>query len=366
VAEDQDHPETGTDAPKGTRAIKDRNQRIREEAAQKRKSRRDADQRRANVQRNLDASELVDDALARGTHAATGWLKRHLNVIQWVIVVGALGGIGWEVFSSYRHKTEAKGTDSLMVGVTAEFARVGDQEEVDVDPATGLDDSRPHYADDAARLKAATDAYKATSGSETIRTLADLGLAGTLYDAGNFKDALATYDRVQKSALAQKDNDVRLRALEGVGLAHEGLGEKDAAKKAFHELGNSDSTLFSALGLFQEGRLALATGDRDGAKELLKKALDKVTKDESAERPPGFVSQAARELLTTIDPSAVPPLPTKNTMSAEQLQAMANAASGKKGGIPSGLSKEKLDELLRQLKEHPPQPAPTGAPAGKP
>jgi hypothetical protein len=365
VAEDRDPADTGTDAPQGTRAIKDRNQRIREEAAQKRKTRRDAEQRRANVQRNLDASELVDDALARGTHAATGWLKRHLNVIQWVVVAGVAGGIGWQVYSAHEHKSHAKNTDSLMAGVTAEFARVGDQDEVDADPTTGLDDSRPHYPDDAARLKAAADAYRAAGGSDTVRTLADLGLAGTLYDAGNSKDALAAYQRVQQSALAQKDSDVRLRALEGVGLSHEGLGEKDAARKAFHELGNSDLTLFAALGLFHEARLALAAGERDTAKDLLKKSLEKTTKDESAERQPGFVSSAARELLTSIDPSAVPPLPTKNGLTPEQLEAMAKAAGAKKNGA-EGLSKEKLDEILRKLKEQPPAPPASGAPAGKP
>jgi hypothetical protein len=366
VAEDQDPAQTGTDAPKGSRATKDRNQRIRDEAVQKRKARRDSEQRRANVQRNLDASELVDDALARGTHAATGWLKRHLNVIQWVVVAGVAGGIGWQIYTAHHHKVEAKATDSLMLGVTAEFARVGDEEEVDADPMTGLDDPRPHYADDTARLKAAADAYRAVSGSDTVRTLADMALAGTLYDAGNFKDALATYERVRQSALAQKDTEVRLRSLEGSALAHEGLGDKDAAQKSFHELSNSDQPLFAALGLFHEARLALAAGQRDSAKDLLKKSLEKSSKDESTERPPGFVSQAARELLTSIDPSAVPPLPSRNSLSAEQLQALANA-SGKKGPSGSaGLSQEKLNELLRQLKEHPPQPAPSGAPAGKP
>jgi tetratricopeptide (TPR) repeat protein len=362
VAEDQDPADTGTDAPQETRIIKDRNQRIREEAAQKRKARRDHEQRRANVQRNLDAGELVDDALARGTHAATGWLKRHLNVIQWVVVAGAAGGIGWQIYTAQHHKSEAKSTDSLMAGVSAELGRVGEEDEVEIDPSTGLDDARPHFKDDAARLKAATEAYRAATGPETIRTLADLGLAGTLYDSGQFKDSLAAYERVKQSPLAQKDSDVRLRALEGTGLAHEALGDKDVARKAFHELGNSDLTLFSALGLFQEARLALAAGERDAAKDLLKKALDKVTKDESPDHPPSFVSSAARELLGSIDPSAVPPLPSRG----EPAPVAAPKTSQK-----LELSKEKLEELMRQIKEHPPAPAsgapaPSGAPAGKP
>jgi hypothetical protein len=362
VAEDQDP----TDA--STKAIKDRNQRVRAEAAAKRKSRREqGDQRRANVQRNLDASEIVDDAFARGTHAATGFLKRHLNIIQWVVVAGALGGLSWQFYAAHKHKSEAKATDTLSAGLIAEFARVGEEEaEVQTDPGTGLGDPRPHFADDGARLKAAQDAYKAASGSENIRTLAQLGLAGALFDAEKYKDALAAYQSVRTSALAKTDGDVLGRSIEGIGLTQEALGEKDAARKAFHELGNSADVVFAGLGLYHEARLAFAAGQNDPAKELLKKALDKV-KSESADAPVGFVNQMARDLLGRIDPSAVPPLPTKNQLTPEQIQALTKQAGEGEGqdGAP-GLSKEKLDELLRALKQQQPAPAPSGAPAGKP
>lgn len=361
---DQD-PETGTDASQRSRAIKDRNQRIREEAAQKRKSRRESEERRSNVQRNLGASEMVDDALARGTHAATGWLKKHVNVLQWIVLAAVAGGIGWEIYSAHHHKVEARATDTLMAGITAEFGRVGGEEETEVDPFSGLDDTRPHFADEAARAKAAASAYRSAGGSDAIRSLAQLGLAGTLYDDAKYKDALAAYDAVRASALATKDSDVRMRATEGAGLCHEALGEKDAAEKDYHALANADSTEFAALGLYHQARLALAAGDRDGAKDLFKKALDKVSKDESADKPLGYVSSAARELLATIDPSAVPPLPQKNVFGPDELKALRQQGAGK-GGV--SLSKEKLEELMRQIKEHPPAPAPapSGAPAGKP
>ncbi len=358
---DQDPAETGTD---GTRAIKDRNQRIREEAAQKRKARRNAEERRSNVQRNLGASEMVDDALARGTHAATAWLKRHVNVIQWLVLLGAAGGIGWQIYSAHHHKVEAQATDTLMAGINAEFGRVGGEDEAELDQATGLDDPRLHFADEAARAKAAETAYRAASGSDNIRTLAKLGLAGTLYDDSKYKDAIAAYDAVHASALASKDVDVRLRSAEGAGLSHEALGEKDAAAKAFRELAASDVTEFAALGLYHQGRLALAAGDRDGAKALFKQALDKVSKDESPDKPLGYVSSLGRELLGTIDASAVPPLPQKNVFGPEQLKALRQEG-GSTPGTPAGLSKEKLDELMKQIREHPPAPAPSGAPAGK-
>jgi Tetratricopeptide repeat len=343
------------DAPK---AIRDRNQKIRDEAAQKRKDRRHAE-RRAAVSRNLDAGEMVDDALARGTHAATGWLKRHFNVIQWVLVVGVIGGIGFQIYRSRVHKADAKATDALMAGMLADFGSVGSKEEESgADPSTGLEDPRPHFADEAARLKKAEDDFRAVGGNGAIKTLADLGLAGTLFDAGNSKDALATYQRVRDSALAKTDSDVRLRALEGAALSQEALGDKEAALKGFRELGSSDIAAFSALGLYHQARLAFSAGKRDEAKDLLKKVLDKVGKPELGAQP-GFLATAARELLEAIDPSAAPP---KNQLTPEQMQAlMQQAAAAKQPGESGQLSKEKLQEILKQVQKSG-APAPASSP----
>jgi tetratricopeptide (TPR) repeat protein len=348
------------DAPK---AIRDRNQKIRDEAAQKRKSRRDAD-RRSAVQRNLDAGEMVDDALARSTHAATGWLKKHFNILQWVILLGAAGGIAWPIYRSQAHKADAKATDALMAGVVDFSARVGSEDEGGVDPSTGIDDLRPHYADEDARLKAAADAFRAVGGNATIKTLATLGLAGTLYDAGKFQDALKAYQSARDSDLAKTDSDVRLRSVEGIGLSQEALGNKDAAQKSFRELGNADSTNFAALGLYHQARIARAAGDREAAKDLLKKAIEKAGNPSSPETPPGFVVQAAKELLAVIDPSSAAPA-NKPQLSPEQLKVLMQQSADKSAG-DSGLSKEKLDELLKQLQANKPAPAPASAPSSAP
>jgi predicted negative regulator of RcsB-dependent stress response len=365
VADDQDPADAGTDAKTGTRAIKDRNQRIREEAAQKRKGRREGESRRAAVQRNLDAGELVDDAFARGTHAATSFVKRHLNLIQWVIVLGVAGGIGWQIYAARKHKTEAKATETLVTGISAEFGRVGEDAETQPDPMTGLGDPRPHFADEGARLKAAQDAYRAAAGSETIRTLGQLALAGTLFDAGKYKEALTAYEGVRSSTLAKTDTDAKYRAIEGIGLSQEALGAKDAARKAFHDLSASDDAIFAALGMYHEGRLAFAAGERDPAKALLKKAMDKVTKADSADSPPSYVGQRARDLLGQIDPSAVPPPPSKG-MTPEQLQALMKQAGDKGGDGKPSLSKEQLEELIKNIQKNKPPAVPSGAPVGAP
>src|SRR6185369_9339886 len=65
--------------------IRDRNARVRAEAADKRRARREREQG-ASPRRNLDASEVMDDALARSTHAAANFLTKHFNKVQWVIM----------------------------------------------------------------------------------------------------------------------------------------------------------------------------------------------------------------------------------------------------------------------------------------
>ena len=102
--------------------IRDRNERVRAEAAEKRRSRREREQGGA-PRRNLDASEMMDDALARSTHAAAGFLRSHFNKVQWVILLGLVGWIGWEVYS-WRHTRQAeKATSALFKALSAETVR---------------------------------------------------------------------------------------------------------------------------------------------------------------------------------------------------------------------------------------------------
>jgi predicted negative regulator of RcsB-dependent stress response len=356
--------------------VRDRNRRIREEAASKRKSKRSGGGRTA-VAAGLDAGEMVDDALARGTHNVTLWLKRNINVIQWVVVIGLAGGIGYQVYSVTRSKTDAKATDALFSGVVAENARVGEPAP-GPDQRTGLEDTRPAVKDDAARLAAAVSAYRAAMGHDATKTVAQLALAGVLFDQGKFKEALAEYSAVRKSELVEKELDARGRSIEGIGLSEEALGNTDAAQKAFRELSNLESPGFAALGLFHQARLALKKGEKDPAKELLKNALKKLEKpkDSGADAnalfggsPPGYLEQSARELLSSIDPSAVPQ--RAGGITPEQIEQMTRQMDAKQAGGDSQLSKEKLGELLKQLSQkQPAAPAsstpPAGAPSGTP
>jgi tetratricopeptide (TPR) repeat protein len=359
---------------KGAETIRDKNRRIREEAAAKRRAKREGETAAARrpTLGQLEASEIMDDAFARTTHAVTGWVRRHFTFVQWALVALLVGGIGYQVFVHHRDKVMGRTTDALVVGVDQELSRVGDEPSAE-DPRTGISDPRPVHKTNEARLAAAETEYRKVAEGDTVRALARLGLAGVLFDRGKYKDAITEYRSVKDSPLAQADSDVRARAIEGIGLSQEGAGDLEAAKKAFHELANQDSAQLSALGLYHQARLEKQQGASDKAKEHLKQALKKITDGKLQQV---YVEQVARELLGSIDPTALPP-PSPQSLTPEQreqlaqiekfkqemlkTQKAAEAAAKAAGDVPKDLSPDALEKLVKDMKM--PQPLPSPPPS---
>jgi predicted negative regulator of RcsB-dependent stress response len=340
---------------------KDRNQRIREEAAARRRSKRDDEHRRAAPARNLDTSEMVDDALARGTHNLGIWLKKNFGIIQWVVVLGVAGGIGYKIYTVRHERTVGESSDKLMAGVQAEAASVG-EESSEPDRMTGLTDPRPHFATEEERLKAAAAAFNAATSS-SLGGFAKLGEAGILFDQGKYKEALAAYEASRDSDLAKRDNDVRGRSIEGVGLTQEALGNTDAALKSFRELENSGISGFGVLGIYHQARVTYAKGDVAKAKELIttaRKKLEDKAKDKPRVpgMPPGFLEASVRDLLAVIDPNAAAAMAAPSNVDPALLERL-RSESAKAGGK---MTPEKLQELLKGL-TGPAAPGGEGAPA---
>ena len=345
--------------------IRDRNRRLREEAAGKRRTQ--LDERRAPV-RSLEAGEIVDDALARSTAAAGEWLKKNFNVVQWFLIAGIVGWVGYAIYSYRAGKAAELASAKLTTAIRAEDARIG-PDDTKPDPQTGIVDTRPAYPTNADRLKAAEAQYRAiaqASSPSTAASFAKLGLASVLYDQGKFADAKAAYQSVKDSKLAAQDANVRGRALEGIGISEESLGNKDAAQKAFGELANIDGFGFGALGSFHKARLAFAAGEADKAKDLLKdaqKQLDAATNKSEKKTlgNPGYLEMSVRELLRRIDPNAVTPTPS--SLTAEQIQELQEQMGSPDDGPGKGMSKEKLNELLKHMaREQKPTAPPASAP----
>jgi tetratricopeptide (TPR) repeat protein len=345
--------------------IRDRNKRIRAEAAEKRRRKRDdSPERRRAPARNLDAGEIMDDALARSSHAAWAWLKRNSNRVQWAVVILIVGGIGYRIYTYRAERDRGARTESLVQAIQAEQGRVSEDTSVPApDPYSGLIDTRPVFPTEEQLEKTAEREYR-----EAIQTmkgpaagLAELGLAGILYDQGKFEEAKKTYEKVRDSELGKLDRDARARAIEGAGLSLEALGQADPALAAFKQLENSDIPGFGALGMYHQARVLLSKGERDPAKELLKKALEKLKKaaendKRSASNGPDFLDLQVRELLASIDPGAVPP-PAAGGVDLAALQEQLKQAGGGK------MDAKKLDEILKQLGGTPGAPKPGAPPA---
>jgi tetratricopeptide (TPR) repeat protein len=257
----------------------------------------------------LDAGERVDDALSRATDRSFRWIKGHFNIVQWLIVGGVAAWIGWQIYSWRSDKTAAKASDALSEAVNADLGRVGATE----DDAEGRTiDSRRSFASEEEQLTAAKAAYEkvvAERPSAAAAGMAELGLAGVLYDQGKYDEAKKLFDQAATGDLAKLDPEARARAVEGSGLSLEGKGDQDGALKRFGELENLDVPGFRELALFHQARLLHRKGDNDGAKERLKKVVEKLgkEKDSTALDSHGYLLDSARSLLERIDPKAVPP-----------------------------------------------------------
>lgn len=334
------------------REIRDRNARIRAKAAEERRAKREQRERpTAAVASGLDAAERMDDIFVRTTHAATGFIRQNFKWMQWVVILGVLGGFGTQGYRYLARSKAAKSADALAIGLIAEGGTLQpatDDEKSGINPEISKLDPRPVYATEQARILAAEEAYRKTvqsHGDTGAGWVARLGLAGVLFDQKKWDEALTHYRAVRNSEIAKQDGDILGRSLEGIGLTLEAKGDREGALTAFRELTNQEQAPWLAtLGLYQQARLLLADGKKDKAKELATKAterLEKDAKDRGPEARPGYLSESLKLLMAQIDP----------------------AAASKTPNIQEALTQDpaKLQKLIEDLqKQKPAAPAPGG------
>jgi len=305
----------------------------------------------------------MDDALARSTHAAAGFLTKHFNKVQWVILAGLAGWIGYEVYAWRHAKTTEKTTETLFKALSAEMGKVGESAP-DMGEDRGLPtDERRSFPTDEARLKAAKSEYQLAATS-TGSVLAVLGDAGVSYDLGQYKEAQAAYEKVKQDPAFARDIDIKGRTLEGLGMALEAQKNEEGALKAFKELQSMDSTTFSALGIYHQARIAKANGKNDDALKLIDKAGEKLA---TLKENPGVIRYVGRqvlELLESIDPKKATEL-TDKLMSAEAKKQRDEQSLGGLGG-PGGKNmsadmQRRIQELMEKMKKEAPPASSGGA-----
>lgn len=344
-------------APKRTEQIRDRNARLRAQAAEERRAKREREKATVAIPVGLDASERMDDIFVRSTHAAAGWLRQNFKWLQWVVIGGVALGIGTQAYRYVSKNKAARSTDAFAVGLQAETGTVRPADDAkSVNPELEQLDPRPVYDSAAARLAAAEQGYRKameTHAKTGAAMLARLGLAGVLYDEQRWDEALEHYRAVRASELAKTDPDILGRSLEGIGLALEGKGDLEGALQAFRELTNQEGApSLATLGLYHQGRVLAAQGQKDKAKEVLAKAKERLDKanqsesgkeDEARSRRPGYVAESVKMLLAKLDP------------------ASAKSASARSIGDALRDDPAKLQRMLQDLQNSPTAPsAPSG------
>jgi tetratricopeptide (TPR) repeat protein len=317
AAEDEEAPVDEEDLPKDKNArAKELLKRRREQAATTRQP----------VQ--LLPAEMVDDALARSASAVGKWLRKNFSVIQWVVVAAAVTGGGWAFYVSQTEKKVGNVSDDLAAGMRAERGRVAAEdkrsdEEKDADP-TKVFKTPEEKADNALASYRKVIAEAPGTGAAILARLEE---GGVLLEKRDWDKAREAFSQVSTSTLAGADPDVKARALEGLGFAKEGKNELDSALATFKEIEAVAGGKFGykELSLYHQGRVLLAKGEKDKAKDLLKQAHDALEKPSDG-APHAFLKAVVDESLRRIDPSLVPVKPTigggakGQSMSQEELQ----------------------------------------------
>lgn len=314
---------------------KDKNKRAKELLARRRES-ASSEQKPAQ----LEAGEMVDDALARGWAGTTKWARKNLGLIQAVAAVGLIGAAGFIGYTYFTQKTMGESSALLASGVMAEAGDIMPEEKEDRRSEDDKEyDPRVFFKSPEERADKALEGYRKTQAEHPgtgVAFLAKLGEAGVLLEKREWDQAIAAYDAVLQTSLAGADADVKGRAIEGLGFAKEGKGDLDGALAEFRRLETIDAKWFKELSQYHQARVLLAKNtddDRAKAKDLLKAAYDKLKEPALEKKPMPYLEEAVQAELRSIDPSLVP---DRETM----------------GGVRGGqMSQEELQKQLRKIQE---------------
>lgn len=293
-----------------------------------------------------DAYAPEADPLLERVRRARRWIQGHREAFGAAVAVVALllgGVLGW---TYWRDKRVAAGSAILAQGFAAEHGHISDKEDDEEDTSKSKP-LYPTFKSIVERRNAALAKYREVESKYPgtgAAFLARLAEAGLLLDQGTANDAVAAYEDVKASPLAQADAEVRGRALEGIGFGKELLAQSDAAKKdkyldealtAFRALEQIDVKGFKELGMYHQARVLEAKGEHAKAVEILKDVHKRVTEPGEI-HPFSYLEFVVDDRLRALDPTALPPKIPKTSR-----------ASGPGGNLD--MSDPKVEELIRQL-----------------
>lgn len=319
---------------------KDKNTRAKE--LLKRRREQAASAARAPTTNSLDASEMVDDALARSTAAIGKWFRTNVQAIQWVVLIVLVGAGGYVFYNSRVEKKAGEASAKLVAGIAADRGIVLEEDKRSDDEKEY--DPRRVFKTTAERADAALTSFNTVveqHGGSGAALLAKLGQGGAHLEKKEYDKAIASYAEVLSSPLAAADPDVKGRATEGTAFAKEGKGDLDGALASFKELGSIDVKGYKELSTYHEARVLYAKGDKAKAKELLEPLNTKLSTPSADPQPLGYLKGAVNDLLTQIDPNAANAAVNKPPSGAkmptqQEIQDMARRALEQKAPPKNG------------------------------
>lgn len=308
---------------------------------------------RAEPQRTVAVAADADPLIEK-TAKLSEWAKQNQKTVQIVgaliaaVLLGTAGYLYWD------NKREVQASEALAKAVAAQRAKIGEppKEEEDPDPA-------PMFKTVELRREAAIKGYRDVqsqfpkTGAAILSRLAEGSL---LLDKREPDNAIAAFNDVKGTALAMADLEVKGRALEGLGFAHEMKAimtpadapkSLDAALQTYKELENTvEIHGFKELAMYHQARVLQAKGEKDKAKELLvslKQRLEKPDESGPSPIPKGqpypYLKEVAMDRLRAIDPTAAPKQETSGggnpKLSPAQIRKMIEDAQ-KKGAAGGG------------------------------
>jgi hypothetical protein len=276
---------------------------------------------RAEPKRTVAVASDADPLIER-TAKLSDWAKKNQKTVQLVGALIAVALLGVAGFMWYQHKRETEASVLLAKAVDSQRARIGEP------PKEGEeDDHSQYYKTYDERREAALKQYREVQqkfSGTGASILARLAEGSMLLDKRDADGAIAAYNDVKASPLAAADHEVRGRALEGLGFAHELKAtakpeEKDKhfeeALKVFKELESTvDVKGFKEMAMYHQARVLMNKGDKDKAKELLLSLKERLNKPDDTPAPAGmpsppafpYLKEVAMDRLREIDPEAAP------------------------------------------------------------
>lgn len=307
---------------------------------------------RAEPKRTVALAVSADaDPLIERTAKLSDWAKKNQKTVQMVGALLTVALLAVAGFLYFDHKKETDASVQLTKAIEVQRAKIGEPKKDDDEEEQHEQYFKTHEARREAALKAYREVQSKYPGTGAA-ILSRLSEGSLLLDKKEADNALAAFTDVKGSALAAADTEVKGRALEGIGFAHElkalakpedKAKELDAALAAFKELENAaDVKGFKELAMYHQGRVLMNKGDKEEAKKVLSSLKERLAK---ADEPlaPGlptpptypYLKDVAMDRLHEIDPEAAPKAPK----------------GGHGGGAPGGMSQEQIQKMIEQMQK---------------